>query len=204
MRHFVTKSCLYLSWVTRCQFRIWRWRKTLESRPQSKSFEFASLQSRWSLRSYWDTAGGGVLWDAEGEPVLDNVRSLQHLDMSSSFKWYRLKLTAGCFPDPTHRQRQGDQSVSNILLIQGSVSQNLDFTNPLTLVENGDFSYSAPWFSKVSLPIPAEFWHHSQHALDLLWCQRCSTISSCQILPLVPLQSFMCLPWSSQMDIHWR
>ena len=29
-------------------------------------------------RSYWDTAGGGVLWDAEGEPVLDDVRSPYH------------------------------------------------------------------------------------------------------------------------------
>ena len=27
------------------------------------------------IRSYWDTAGGGVLWDSEGEPVLDDVRS---------------------------------------------------------------------------------------------------------------------------------
>merc|ERR1719295_2348708 len=29
-------------------------------------------------------------------------------------------IMSGCFPDHTHRQRQGDQSVSNILLIQGS------------------------------------------------------------------------------------
>ena len=24
--------------------------------------------------SYWDTASGGVLWDSEGEPVMDSVK----------------------------------------------------------------------------------------------------------------------------------
>jgi len=38
------------------------------------NFVLGKADEHFQSWSYWDTAGGGVLWDAEGEPVLDNVR----------------------------------------------------------------------------------------------------------------------------------
>ena len=51
-----------------------------------------------------------------------------------------MKLSAGCLRDPTHRQQQADQSVFNILLIQGLVFQHFNPTNFLNLVVDG-FGY---------------------------------------------------------------
>ena len=90
----------------------------------------------WPRRSNWDTAGGGLLWDTAGEPLLDNVRYQQHsystvYYLNTVYSWQFSNdvqckiwkvMRSGCFLARTPRQRQDNLPVSSILLIQGSVS----------------------------------------------------------------------------------
>ena len=141
---------------------IWLWHSC---HVQEKQHHYMTTR-----RSNWDTAGGGLLWDTAGEPLLDNVRYQQHsystvYYLNTVYSWQFSNdvqckiwkvMRSGCFLARTPRQRQDNLPVSSILLIQGSVSTCISW-------------YIRTNFHQLLFP-PLKNWHFwSANACCLLW-----------------------------------
>ena len=67
---FLLSFLIFIFWkVCKSGFHIWLIPGSIVC-----NFVLGLADQHFQSWSYWDTASGGVLWDSEGEPVMDSVK----------------------------------------------------------------------------------------------------------------------------------